>query len=355
MDSISLKQKRCVLPHEIKENNITASNIIKKNEKKFSQLTYNKNSLFIQTPIFNGYIDVKKFELYNEYLFKVPNNNTGNDFIEMIKKIELQIINLSKINKDEWFDDKHIRLQFKSTIKNLDDDENSNIIKIRIPKNIKAKRLYVDSLDNLENPDVEELFMNNILNNNSNIRLIININAIWFSDNMSMLGLFLKPVYVEEIYLNEIIFNNDYNYDGLMETEFEFIPRYNDQNNKVCEIKHVNRVNEEMEYNENRKINNMDKIKEKDIKNEDIKNENEVNKDNENEDNENEDEDNEDEEDNEDNENEDEEDEEDEEDYEDDEDKEDDEIKIDKDVYNKLLSSLLENKNIKNKRSNGKK
>ena len=178
MESLSIrnKQKVAKLPEQVDESKLQTSSIMYNNSKKYSLISYGSNNetLFIQSPLFESIIDIDKYKEYVEYYFKIPQNEQGENFILFINKIEQKLMSLAYENKQYWFKDQE-NIKFRSLIKNLDDSNDNKVIKFRMPYNIKTKRVYVDSIDNLSGigSDYEDIHIDNI---EGYIRLIININ-----------------------------------------------------------------------------------------------------------------------------------------------------------------------------------
>lgn len=245
MESFSLKNKQRLakLPNQIDVSNIVQSTIMFNNSKKYSLLSYanSRESIFIQSPLFDGLIDSDRYKEYVEHYFKIPKTEEGDNFLNMITNIEQRLMSLSYDNRSNWFGNLE-NIKFRSLIKTLEDSENSKVIKFRMPYNIKTKRLFVDSLDNLNTADSELISINDI--GDGFIRLIININAIWFADDT--FGLYLRPVYVEEIKQCEYQFQEQNTNSFFIDSEM--IPQpiikkplnvdVNKLNNMVTNVKH---------------------------------------------------------------------------------------------------------------------
>jgi hypothetical protein len=268
MESISVtnKQKMAKLPEQVNINLIQTSSIMYNNSKKYSMLSYEMNkgireTLFIQSPLFNSIVEVEKYNDYVEMYFMIPQDQNGIKFINFIDNIEQRLIQLAFENKANWFKNKE-NIKFRSVIKNLDDDNNNKVIKFRMPYNIKTKRIFVDSLDNLNSSDSEMINISDIddMIGQGQVRLIINVNAIWFTDDM--FGLYLRPVYVEEIRQCDYHFQDQYGVSYFIDSE---IPNnVNITSNKVDN--NVNKLNSMLstfqeDCNSNKKEIKMEKLK----------------------------------------------------------------------------------------------
>lgn len=217
--SIKNKQKIAKLPEQVNLEEIRASSLMYNNGKRYSLISFgnNRESLFIQTPLFDSILDADYFNEYGEYYFKINNDVNGQKFIQFITELEKKIIGLAFENKSNWFN-KQENVRFRSILKNLEVDDKTQevkIIKFKIPFNTKTKRIYVDSLDNLHSNDTENISIKEL--DEGNIRMIININAIWFTDDM--FGLYLRPVYLEEIKTCEYTFQDNTGVSLFIDTE----------------------------------------------------------------------------------------------------------------------------------------
>lgn len=220
MESISSrnKQKIANLPEQVDITQINTSVIMYNNSKKYSLLSYkeNRESIFIQTPLFYGILDIEYFKEYVEFFLQVPKNDDGNNFLIFINELEKKIMNLAYSNKSNWFNNQE-NIKFRSLVKNLEDDDNNKVIKFRIPIVVRARRIFVDSIDNLNSSDSEEINIK-LFTQESYIRLIININAIWFTEDT--FGLYLRPVYIEEVVPIQYEFQENNNTPLFIDSEF---------------------------------------------------------------------------------------------------------------------------------------
>ena len=249
MDSISSttnKQKIAKLPEQVNVSLLKTSSIMYNNSKKYSFLTYGltNETLFVQSPIFEKIVEIQNYSEYTEYYFEVPKNKSGNAFLTLIHGIEQRLIQLAFENKKNWFDSKE-NVKFRTAIKSLEDDNDTKIIKLRFPYNVKTKRLHVESLDVINSIDNEIISIKDI--SEGNTRIIININAVWFTDDM--FGLYLRPVYIEEIKQCEYQFQDQYN-DSLF-IDSEIVPQEKTINKNVNNLNNmISSFKEELEQNE---------------------------------------------------------------------------------------------------------
>jgi len=233
------KQKIAKLPEQIDVSLIKTSTLMYNNKKKYSLLSYGEGStrdnLFIQTPLFENVFDVEHGPDFGEYYFQIPSDTAGQKFLNLINDLEQRLISLAFENKSNWFQEKE-NIKFRSSIKNVQSDtidQNLNkVIKFRIPYNIKAKRLHIDTLDNMNTTDFENLLIKNI--DGGQIRIIININAIWFTDDM--FGLYIRPIYLEEIKVCEYQFQEE---TGVLFLDSEMFPRENIVKHDVTALNNI--------------------------------------------------------------------------------------------------------------------
>jgi len=253
------KQKMAKLPEQINLNKLNTSSVMYNGNKRYSLISLDntKENIFIQSPLFIGVLDVEEFKDYTELYFKFNNYDQSNNFINFINNIEQKIMSLAYENKDNWFG-KQENIRFRSIIKNLEED-NSKAIKFRIPHDIKIKRLYVDSLNSLNTSDSEMINLKEIDTEN-NFRLIININAIWFSEDL--FGIYLRPVYVEEIIECEYKFQDEDKHNIFLDTDVPL----NKQKNIKIDINKLNKLVEDIKSeSQNNKLGRRLRKKDEDI------------------------------------------------------------------------------------------
>jgi len=233
------KQKIAKLPEQIDVSLIKTSAIMYNNTKKYSLLSYGdgtrRDNLFIQTPLFENVFDVEHGREFGEYYFQIPSDTAGTNFLNLINDLEQRLISLAFENKSNWFQNKE-NIKFRSSIKNVQSDSIDNgankVIKFRIPYNIKTKRLHIDTLDNMNTTDFENISIKNL--DGGQVRIIININAIWFTDDM--FGLYIRPIYVEEIKLCEYQFQEQ---DNVLFLDTEMFPKDNIVKHDVTALNNI--------------------------------------------------------------------------------------------------------------------
>ena len=233
------KQKIAKLPDQIDVSLVKTSAIMYNNTKKYSLLSYGdgnvRDNLFIQTPLFENVFDVEHGKEFGEYYFQIPSDTAGTKFLNLINELEQRLISLAFENKSNWFQNKE-NIKFRSSIKNVQSDSIDNgankVIKFRIPYNIKTKRLHIDTLDNMNTTDFENISIKNL--DGGQVRIIININAIWFTDDM--FGLYIRPIYVEEIKLCEYQFQEQ---DNVLFLDTEMFPKDNIVKHDVTALNNI--------------------------------------------------------------------------------------------------------------------
>jgi len=231
------KKKIAYLPEQINIEEIKSNKIIENGIKRYSTLEINNEKIIFQTPIFEKAINIEMFKDYGDYYFIIPKNDQGNRFINFIQKLERRIIQIIYDNKQIWYPNVE-NVTFRSIIKNYTDEHNngSSVIKFKIPYTVKTNKLMVDNLDNLNNG--EKIKSKVIDISEGNVRMIVNLNAIWLTNNM--FGIYLEPICVEEIIKIDI----DYEFQNIIENVIQdhcLISTYiesemNDNENKKNEI-----------------------------------------------------------------------------------------------------------------------
>lgn len=190
------KKKRIAqLPTQIDISTITTGKIMYENSRKICLLSSNTENIYIQTPLFENILEKETHDTHEDWFFLIKPTKEGNDFLEFISNIEQHIIKLSFKNKQQWFGTTD-NVKFRSIIKTFEgDSENNKIIKLKIAKTVKTVCSYVDSVDTIQVNESYPIKMNEITD--GYIRCILCINAIWIKEDI--FGLYLKPVYIEEI------------------------------------------------------------------------------------------------------------------------------------------------------------
>ena len=109
-------------------------------------------------------------------------------------------------NKDKLLNnfDKTKDIHFRSFIKIIEHTENK-IIKFKFRTNINIKRINVESKNLINYNDIENISINEI-ENNSKIRLLVNIHSVTIANNIIKLNII--PLIVEEISICEYKFQN---------------------------------------------------------------------------------------------------------------------------------------------------
>ena len=173
-------------------NNIKITNII--NNSNF-KIQYSNNPFIIQTPEFIKDIENNIIEKndYYEFILNIKSleKNKQESFINLLNNLDNYFINFIKNNKKNFIFN-NLKIKYKSINRNntlklklLKDDINNNILKIM--KNNKIMNI-------------------NELNHKCNIKLLLNINALW--NNNSIFGIYIKPLLID-IRPYKLVLNNN--------------------------------------------------------------------------------------------------------------------------------------------------
>jgi len=195
-------EQKIHLINQIDLSKIIYSKVNEMNDKKLIHIYYEKpgNKLLFQTPQLLNIFDIQKSKYFNELILPLYDCNLKVPlFIQLLKDLDLKIIEGAKQNKNEWFKNKS-SIRYKSLIKNLhtansqtnhytpskeDEKYSSNgLIKLKITNGVKI-------IENNMDIKIEELVKKN------HLRLIIELYGIWVSNDV--FGIYLKPVMVEQI------------------------------------------------------------------------------------------------------------------------------------------------------------
>lgn len=200
------KKKIANLPEQINITNIKSSTLMKNGAKRYSMLSYGydmniskeKEQIVFQTPLFERAMEIEHYNDYGDYYYVIPNNSEGNKLVEFISELEKHVIKILFNNKENWFPNID-NVTFRSLIKSYTSEEGveCKVIKFKIPYDTKTNLLNVETIDNLDlsTGNREKISVKEI--EGGLIRMIVNVNAIWLTDNM--FGIYLRPVNIEEI------------------------------------------------------------------------------------------------------------------------------------------------------------
>lgn len=194
------------LPEQINITNIKASTLMQNGSKRYSLLSFEhepksghrKEQIIFQTPLFEEAMEIEHYNDYGDYYYVIPNDSEGNKMADFIVELEKHVIQILFKNKENWFP-KIDNVTFRSLIKSYTNEQGleCKVIKFKIPYNTKTNLLNVDTIENLDlsTGNREKISVKEI--ENGLIRMIVNVNAIWLTDNM--FGIYLRPIHIEEI------------------------------------------------------------------------------------------------------------------------------------------------------------
>lgn len=193
--------KNSILLKNLNYNKIDISkNNIENGKRKNIILNYDNNYFILETPnLLVNNNDIKDNDNYYEIIiFLNKEDEFISLFIESLKKIDDKLKSIMINNKKLFNYDKKIK--YKSILRR---DNNNHYIKIKL---LKEEIPNLKIIQNSQNINFEE-----IKNNNSNlVKLILNFNAIWINKNI--FGVYVKPVKIEKIIIEENIVDNNTEY-----------------------------------------------------------------------------------------------------------------------------------------------
>lgn len=190
------------LPEQINIKNIQSSLLMHNGKKRYSMLSCGttREQIVFQTPLFQSAMDVEKFNDYADYYYIIPDNAEGKMMLQFILDLEQHIIQILFKNKENWFPNID-NVTFRSLIKNYTNDDNVEykVIKFKIPYDTKTNLVNVDTMENLDlsTGNREKISVKDL--GDGLVRMIVNVNAIWLTDNM--FGIYLRPINIEEVRL----------------------------------------------------------------------------------------------------------------------------------------------------------
>jgi len=188
------------LPEQIKIGNIISTSLVQNGTKRYSTLLYGggKGQVMFQTPLFEKAMEIEHYTDYGDYYYVIPNDAEGNKMIEFISELEKHVIQILFMNKEKWFPNVD-NVTFRSLIKSYKNEENveCKVIKFKIPYTTKTNVMHVDTIENIDLSigNRERISVKEI--EDGFVRMIVNVNAIWLTDNM--FGIYMRPINIEEI------------------------------------------------------------------------------------------------------------------------------------------------------------
>ena len=229
---------------EINFDNIVYSNIKSNSNKTVVFLKYKKkNSLknfAIQTPSFLNINRPQKNSNHMSSDLDIPlygkRTEKINEFAEFLEKLDSKIIYDAKINSSSWFKKFDIsEINYQRLIRDSDNKKYKNgMIRVKIINNDDFKTIL--QLNNQVNID------SNNIPNNSWVKMILEIHAIWINKNG--FGLFLKPIIISfnpfEIRKYKFIEDSEDEVDNVIDSENSIFIKNNNEsieNNETSILK----------------------------------------------------------------------------------------------------------------------
>ena len=188
-----------MLPSQVDFSKITFSDIIHDGKYSYVNIEYNKGCFVVNTPIFREIIEVEMGDKFMKCCVMVEDDN----FIDFITKLETHMIDMGGLNSHKWFDASTNNWTYRSLLKKCDDNK---YIELKILNGTRTKTRITESYDKLQH---NELQLSSIKNFNKDYptRFIINIDMIYFRRNVMQLN--VRPVYVEQLILEDYGFSSD--------------------------------------------------------------------------------------------------------------------------------------------------
>tara|TARA_E500000178_G_scaffold347036_1_gene399630 strand:- start:858 stop:1700 length:843 start_codon:yes stop_codon:yes gene_type:complete len=179
---------------EINMNNIVYKEIKSNSKKTVVFLKYKKKNSFknlvIQTPTFLNINNPVKNKNYYDLDVPLHGKKTDkiNKFVKFLNDLDQKIVYDARINCSKWFENfESEEMNYQQIIRTADDKRFTNgMIRLKIINNNDFQTLL--QINNKDNIDI------NKIPQNSWIKMIIEIQAIWINKNG--FGLFLKPILI---------------------------------------------------------------------------------------------------------------------------------------------------------------
>lgn len=165
---------------------------IRGKDKKYIPINYDGigNKLIFQTPLLmSNSLPVKNDDYYE---LDIPlygkSHRKVDKFVKLLRQLDMKFINDVKQHAKKWFQEKS-KIRYKSIIRDIND--NNRIYENGLIK-IKILPTYNGTIVIQNGKEIEP----NDLVNHSQIRLILEVRALWLSDEG--FGLYLKPLVIEQ-------------------------------------------------------------------------------------------------------------------------------------------------------------
>ena len=242
------------LPFKISDINL--ENLVYKEVKSNSKKTVvflkykKKNSLknlVVQSPTFLNINNPVKNKNYWDLDVPLLGKKTDkfNNFVKFLKDLDNKIVYDARINSAKWFENFETdEINYQQIIRTAEDSRFSNgMIRLKILKNNDFETML--QINNKESIDV------NNIPQNSWIKMIIEIQAIWINKNG--FGLFLKPILISftpiEIKRYKFIEDSEDEVDDVLDSENGIFLKSKQSNINELETSHLkfNDINDSLE------------------------------------------------------------------------------------------------------------
>jgi hypothetical protein len=165
---------------------------IKGKNKKYVPISYENvgNKLVFQTPLLlSNSVPIKNDDYYE---LDIPlygkSHRKVDKFVKLLKQLDMKFMNDVKHNAKKWFNEKN-KIRYKSIIRDINDNNRiyeNGLIKIKLLTGYNSTTITQNGKE--INPDD--------LVSHSEIRLILEVRALWLSDEG--FGLYLKPLMLDQ-------------------------------------------------------------------------------------------------------------------------------------------------------------
>jgi hypothetical protein len=174
---------------------------IRGKNKKYVPISYETpgNKLVFQTPLL--YCNSKPIKADTYYELDIPlygkSYRKVEKFVKLLKQLDMKFIHDVKTNGRKWFDGK-TTIQYKSIIRDINDKGRiyeNGLIKVKLLTDYNGTVV----MQNGKEINPEELI------NNAEIRMLLEVRALWLSD--TGFGLYLKPHLIDQQVIKKYQFN----------------------------------------------------------------------------------------------------------------------------------------------------
>lgn len=188
-------RRKGLLPSQIDFTKLSFSDIVHDGKYSYVNITYNNGPFVVNTPIF------REIEVDGKCSVKVE----CKEFIDFIKRLEVYLIETGGANSHKWFDASTNNWTYRSVLKSIDEDK---YMQFKILDMTTTKNRIVQSYDKLREGELQMSSTKNF-NKDYPTRFIFNFDMLYFKRNVMQVN--IKPVYVEQLILEDYGFSDDDN------------------------------------------------------------------------------------------------------------------------------------------------